>query len=247
MRTLVLFTRGPRAEARAKGLPRKAGARLFRALVESWVQSARRAEVQPVIMAPAGSLAELKRLFAGDGVPIEAQCPGTLGERLQDAFTRAFARGASPVMVAGGDSPAPAPTELARAFADLASGDRVVLGPSPDGGVYAIGLASPAATLMQDVPWLSADVERALRERAAALGLPVAALPPALDIDGVADLRRAFALAGCDVKWRPLQSALAALLAAAPPASTAAARTPLALLASDLAARGPPASSSLQN
>lgn len=194
MRTLVLFTRSPEAEARAKGLPRKAGARLFRALLASWSRTARAAGVRLALVAPAGQVAELAALCPGAAV--ETQRGETFAERLEDAVERAFARGASPVVIAGGDAAAPHPIALARVFDQLAAGDRLVLGPSPDGGVNLIGLSRPAPALLAGVPWASAGVDLALRARAAALGLSLSLLPASIDVDRHADLVTVAALLG---------------------------------------------------
>ena len=244
MRTVVLFTRSPEAEARAKGLPRKAGARLFRALLDSWCRSARTAGVRVALMAPAGQVAALAARYAAEGVRVEAQRGDTFAARLEDALDRAFRAGAAPVLLAGGDSPAPRPAALAQVLDQLAAApDRVVLGPSPDGGVNCIGLSCPAPELLAGVPWTSAAVDAALRARAAALGLDVRVLPEVLDVDRHADVARAHALAGSTLAWRALRHALAAYLGLLPAAAPLP-PPPRPLRAALLRARDPPAGAS---
>lgn len=185
------------------------------------------------MVAPAGQVAELAA--AWPGVAVEAQRGDTFAERLEDAVERAFAQGASPVVLAGGDSPAPHPAALVRAFDRLAAGDRLVLGPSPDGGVNLIGLSRPAPELLAGVPWASDAVDGALRARARALGLELSVLPPVLDVDRHADVLHALAASA----WSPLRHALAAVLGVdsvlLPPAAL-----PRPAWLAPLDARGPP-------
>lgn len=239
VRTLVLFTRSPAAEARAKGLPRKAGARLFGELLRSWCRAARRARARLVMVAPPGSAPALEG-FAATDVTVREQRGDTFAARLEDAVASAFVGAQGPVVLVGGDSPAPRAQALADAFSALERDPRaVVLGPSPDGGVNVIGLARPAAELLAGVPWTSDAVERALRARAEALRLAVLALPAVLDIDRAADLRVARTF-GRGTAWSAFAGALDAALAC--PHLTD--RTPLAPIAAAracaLAARAPP-------
>jgi uncharacterized protein len=62
-------------------------------------------------------------------------------------------------------------------------GDRVVLGPTVDGGYYLIGLKAPHPSLFHDIPWSTSDVYRLTVARARAIGLPVTVLPVWYDVD----------------------------------------------------------------
>ena len=62
-------------------------------------------------------------------------------------------------------------------------GDRMVLGPTADGGYYLIGLKQPHSHLFADVPWGTATVAQTTRHRAAEVGLTVLELPEWYDID----------------------------------------------------------------
>ena len=77
------------------------------------------------------------------------------------------------------------PTEyLTRAAALLAEpADRVVLGPSDDGGYYLIGLSRFHARLFEDIAWSTERVLAQTLDRAAEIGLPVAMLPAWYDVD----------------------------------------------------------------
>jgi rSAM/selenodomain-associated transferase 1 len=76
------------------------------------------------------------------------------------------------------------------AVALAAPGDRVVLGPSTDGGYYLIGLKRPHRGLFQNVDWSTERVFRQTLARAADLGLPVFELPAWYDVDDQGALRR---------------------------------------------------------
>jgi uncharacterized protein len=84
------------------------------------------------------------------------QGPGTLGCRLE-RLIRLLPSG--PVVIIGSDSPQLRPTDVAAAFAVLARSD-AVLGPSPDGGYWLIGvnrLRPWPRQLFRGVSWSSAS------------------------------------------------------------------------------------------
>jgi glycosyltransferase A (GT-A) superfamily protein (DUF2064 family) len=93
----------------------------------------------------------------------------------------------------GGDHPTLPPDHLVRAFDALGSSD-VVLGPTPDGGYYAVGLRSgawpEAGEIFGDIPWSTPEVLERTAERARRLGLGVARLPPWYDVDEPEELER---------------------------------------------------------
>src|SRR5439155_5233270 len=118
---------------------------------------------------------------------------GTFGQRLADAAARAFARGAGAVLLAGGDSPPPPRGVLRRAFSALQEDPaRVVLAPAEDGGVNLIGLAKPMPELLTAIVPGSSRVERNLAAGALGAGHQVVRLPTGCDLDGAADIARAW-------------------------------------------------------
>jgi uncharacterized protein len=113
-----------------------------------------------------------------------------LGERLDHLMTDALARGASQVVVMSSDSPTLPAAYVTAAFAALAGGHDVVLGPSDDGGYYLIGVVAPQPRLLREVPMSTPTVLHDTLALAATLGLRVALLPPWYDIDTATDLSR---------------------------------------------------------
>lgn len=127
------------------------------------------------------------------GLPVRLQGEGDLGARLSDAFERSFAERADHVVVVGSDHPTLPPPYLERAFRAL-RGAHLVLGPTADGGYYALGLrryAWPAAAgLFEGIPWSTSAVLEETRGRAAALDLCHVELPSWYDVDEPDDLWR---------------------------------------------------------
>ena len=138
-----------------------------------------------------GSAEWLARLGLAGVVSVDAQCDDDdLGARLQASFTLAFSRGAQRVLVCGSDVPDLDAAVLRSALHLLLSSD-AVLGASPDGGFYLVGLrAPPPPSLFAGVPWSTSEACEGVRLRAEAAQLTVdtRSLPPLRDIDTRADL-----------------------------------------------------------
>ena len=69
-------------------------------------------------------------------------------------------------------------------------GDRVVLGPSDDGGYYLIGLNKMQRRLFEKIDWSTERVLAQTKQRAAELDVEVKLLSPGYDVDDRATLRR---------------------------------------------------------
>lgn len=108
----------------------------------------------------------------------------TFGETLKAAIRQMFANGHDAACVLNSDSPT-LPTsvlvEAARALAE--PGDRIVLGPSNDGGYYLLGMKAMHEQLFEDITWSTEHVTRETLDRAADLGLEVHQLPQWYDVD----------------------------------------------------------------
>ncbi|MYC87798.1 MAG: glycosyltransferase [Gemmatimonadales bacterium] len=124
---------------------------------------------------------------------VRLQSGGSLGDRLDAAFARAFGEGVDRAVALGSDHPTLPADFVVRAFDALADG-AVTLGPSLDGGYYAVGLrgsAWPRARgLFAEAPWSTSGLFAWTRARAGALGLDCTELPPWYDVDRPADLAR---------------------------------------------------------
>ena len=108
----------------------------------------------------------------------------TFGETLKAALRHVFANGHEAACVLNSDSPT-LPTEIlleaARVLAE--PGDRIVLGPSNDGGYYLLGMKAIHEHLFANITWSTEHVTRETLQRAADLGLDVHRLPGWYDVD----------------------------------------------------------------
>jgi hypothetical protein len=170
---VVLFARTPALEAQAKGMGR--AGRLF-------------ALTRRRVLAAAASLPGVDLVVVGaapaSGVAHRLPQRGrTFGERLRHALADVRALGYDRLVAVPLDCPRLGAAELAAAFAHLEQG-RPVLGPSPDGGVYLLGVPAVPPTWLRGVDWCTARVFRQLRDR-----LPQAACLALLDdLDTPGDL-----------------------------------------------------------
>lgn len=116
-----------------------------------------------------------------------------LGPRLRHAFGTAFDEGADRVVVVGSDHPTLPTAHIERAFVELDGAD-AVLGPTSDGGYYAVGLRAPAwpaaGELFEGIPWSTPEVLAATEARGHRLGLELRRLPAWYDVDEPAELER---------------------------------------------------------
>lgn len=125
-----------------------------------------------------------------NGFRLFAQRGETLGERLVNAAAEMLYDGFDSVCLINSDSPTLPGKILTTAATLLAQeGDRVVLGPSQDGGYYLVGLKRPHRYLFERIAWSTADVLAHTIERAADMNLPVDLLPTWYDVDDAATLR----------------------------------------------------------
>lgn len=137
--------------------------------------------------APASSHVFFKIMEERQRVRLMDQIGEDLGARMSRAFDLLFARGYARVLIVGTDVPSLPLAHYQQALALLDTND-LVLGPALDGGYYLIGLTRAAPALFTDIPWSTAGVLAATRDRAESLGLATALLPPWRDIDTIDDL-----------------------------------------------------------
>ncbi len=115
---------------------------------------------------------------------------GSLGDRLVRAADRAFADGASAVLLFGADSPTIPIAYIRQAICSLEH-HHAVMGPCYDGGYYLLGLAGPQPALLDRIDWGSDRVAEQTRAQARSTDIDLYELPTWHDIDRWADLPRA--------------------------------------------------------
>ena len=118
-----------------------------------------------------------------------AQRGDGFGERLLLAARDILACGYESVCLIDSDSPTVPRAAFEEAVAELEKpGDRVVLGPSHDGGYYLIGLKRAHAEPFERISWSTDTVLKETRARCREAGLEVAELPLWYDVDDSATL-----------------------------------------------------------
>lgn len=113
------------------------------------------------------------------------QIEGDLGTRLIHALEQGLSGGREIVMVLGSDSPGLPPahiTELLRSTVDM------TLGPTPDGGFFAIACRAVRREMFAGVRWSSECTRSDVVRQASACGLTVALGPSWFDVDVEADV-----------------------------------------------------------
>jgi rSAM/selenodomain-associated transferase 1 len=121
--------------------------------------------------------------WLADGVELLAQRGGDLAARLADAFADV----GGPALLIGMDTPQLTPELLGEGLELLASGFEAVLGPSVDGGYWAIGLARPDRSVFAGVPMSRPDTGVLQLRRLRELGLRTCSLPALRDVDRYED------------------------------------------------------------
>jgi rSAM/selenodomain-associated transferase 1 len=120
-----------------------------------------------------------------------AQRGDGFGERLVNAIDDLLHVGFTSVCLIDSDSPTVSGKIYSRAVEMLSGkGDRIVLGPSDDGGYYLIGLKQLHRQLFEDIDWSTERVLEQTKARAVELGLAVELLPTCYDVDDCKSLDR---------------------------------------------------------
>jgi rSAM/selenodomain-associated transferase 1 len=125
------------------------------------------------------------------GFQLLAQRGDGFGERLLYASEDLFSCGFSAVCLIDSDSPTVPQDALLQAVETLSrAGDRMVLGPSDDGGYYLIGVKRLHHRLFEQIDWSTDRVFEQTLERAREIGLKAELLPIWYDVDNAATLER---------------------------------------------------------
>jgi len=120
-----------------------------------------------------------------------AQHGHNFGDRLFFAAEDLFKVGFASVCLINSDSPTVPAENFSQAVELLQlPGDRIVLGPSDDGGYYLIGLKKLHREMFERIDWSTERVLDQTLQRAAEIGVEVKLLPCGYDVDDGATLER---------------------------------------------------------
>jgi 2-phospho-L-lactate guanylyltransferase (CobY/MobA/RfbA family) len=184
--TLLVFTLDAASErARRRLLPGRLGSwelALYRESLDATLAAGRANGCELTVCAPR------PLRLAGD-VEQFAQRGRGFGDRLRQAVASQAPSPEQPLVVVGSDTPELAPRHVAAALERLGEDpDRLVVGPSPDGGFYLLAAARPVDELLDEVRWQRPDTLASLLAAARARGIEVSLLEPLADLDRTADL-----------------------------------------------------------
>jgi rSAM/selenodomain-associated transferase 1 len=155
------------------------------------VAAGERADIQGfVAYHPAGAAAFFRDLLP-PAIELLPPREAGLGPSLLHGCRDLLALGYGAACIVNSDSPTLPSIYLAAAAHLLARpGDRVVLGPSADGGYYLVGVKQPHRRLFEDIAWSTDLVLKQTLERASEIGVAVELLPEWYDVDDAASLGR---------------------------------------------------------
>jgi hypothetical protein len=117
------------------------------------------------------------------------QGEGDLGERMERALRTLLASGSEAAALIGSDTPDLPVALVEEAIVVLRQAD-VVVAPARDGGYVLIGERRHVSELFRDIPWSTAGVLAATRQRAADLAVDFREVGGGEDVDDIAALRR---------------------------------------------------------
>lgn len=112
-----------------------------------------------------------------------------LGARMNRVLDELWRRGHSNAAIIGSDVAAPPLKYLYDGFEQLSSPrQRVVLGPSQDGGYYLVGMNRPTPEIFSEMTWSHDQVLTQTTARLTRLGVAFTLLPDWFDLDTIDDI-----------------------------------------------------------
>jgi hypothetical protein len=123
------------------------------------------------------------------GFRLLPQGEGDLGERMERALRSLLAGGFGAAALIGSDTPDLPVALVEEAFVALRQAD-VVVAPAGDGGYVLVGERRHVPEIFRDIPWSTAGVLAATRQRAADLEVDFREVGGWEDVDDLASLRR---------------------------------------------------------
>lgn len=188
--TLCVFAKPPEAGKTKTRLARSIGddaaAMLARAFLRDSLEQLERYSSTRQVLAT--TEAWPKEIPIPRSVEIWQQGPGDLGARLERIMLRAL-QDTKTVVALGADTPGLPQKHMLETVAHLQSCDSV-LGPTQDGGFYALGLRRCPPGVLEGIPWSTPDTFQRTLEQLRAFHLAPMVVSPWFDIDEFDDLIR---------------------------------------------------------
>jgi len=193
-RVVYVVAKAPRAGATKTRLcppltPTQA-AQLAEGFLADSLTAVRYARCEARVICPSVSERVLLANAIGGAAGIGVQAGNGLGDALESAFRQGLADGFEAVGVLGPDSPTLPPLLLHQAFAAIARGADVALGPCADGGYYLLVARALYPQLFRDMVWSTSAVAETTLARCRRDRLRTHVLPTWYDVDDSASLAR---------------------------------------------------------
>ncbi|PYK68858.1 MAG: glycosyltransferase [Verrucomicrobia bacterium] len=158
--------------------------------VAAAIVSAGRESKGVAVFTPVGSEGDYVDVLPAD-FDLVPQRGDNFGERLTNAATDLLRAGFESCCLINSDSPTVTAEVFREGVLELqGADDRIVLGPSDDGGYYLIGMRKAYRRLFEDIDWSTERVFTQTLERAQELKVSVHILPKFYDVDDATALRR---------------------------------------------------------
>ena len=138
------------------------------------------------VFTPPGSQSTYDGILPPD-FPFVPQRGDSFGERLRNAVSDLLGAGFGACCLIDSDSPT-VPAHVFAAAVEALAHDRVVIGPSNDGGYYLIGMKRLHAEIFEAIDWSTQRVLAQTLQRANDIQLEVEMLPAFSDVDDAASL-----------------------------------------------------------
>ncbi len=192
-RALILLLTWPEAGKVKPGLARVIGeetaAEVSKALVTRTLEEMDLLRFSPTRYAavrPAEKVEEA-RGWLGPSWTVSAPEATDPGERVAEAVAAAFEAGASKVVAAVADTLNFDGTVLKKAY-DLLGHAAVAIGPTPENGLFLVGLAENRPEILKGIDWNASDAVERLSTAASKQGLHFEHLPPMRDVESAKEV-----------------------------------------------------------
>ena len=119
----------------------------------------------------------------------EIQTGQSLGDRLENAFSKGYSLGFEQIIVIGSDCLEIQTHHIEEAFRQLTTHD-VVIGPANDGGYYLLGTRKYLPELFKEKSWSTNTLLQETQKTITQLNLTMHLLEPLSDIDDIHDLKK---------------------------------------------------------
>jgi len=193
--SLVIFARHPksgRVKTRlAKTLGAEKATEFYRLCAEHLFQETEKlpSEIKRYIYYDGMENENRLQAWAGACFDYVVQAVGSLGHRLENAFSTQFSRGARKVIIVASDVPDISSSIIVEAFRSL-DNHEIVIGPCHDGGYYMIGMKKLHKDIFDGIPWSTSQVYAHTLTNINKLDISLCQLRSLYDIDTEEDLNQ---------------------------------------------------------